>query len=80
MPSVEVSLPDHVDSEIDRLVEQGEFITREQAIEELLAMGVSVYETPESESQEPEEDLFTRAVDDQQDPAMRDEPDDEYTF
>ncbi|PSQ33617.1 CopG family transcriptional regulator, partial [Halobacteriales archaeon QS_9_70_65] len=32
MPDVEVSLPDRIDSEIDRLIEQGEFLNREQAV------------------------------------------------
>ena len=41
MPEVEVSLPDRIDSEISRLIDQGEFLNREQAVEELLSMGVS---------------------------------------
>lgn len=80
MPNVEVSLPDRIDSEIDRLVEQGEFLNREQAVEELLGMGVSAYATSE-DTEETEEDLFTQMTDDQQDPAAREEePGDEHTF
>jgi Arc/MetJ-type ribon-helix-helix transcriptional regulator len=80
MPDVEVSLPDRIDSEIDRLVSQGEFLNREQAVEELLSMGVSAYATTE-DTEEVEGDLFTQMTDDQQDPAaMTDEPDDEFTF
>lgn len=81
MPSTEVSLPDHVDSEIDRLVEQGEFINRDQAVEELLSLGVSAYDLSGSSEEVVEEELFTQSVEDQQDPAMRDESEgDEYTF
>jgi Arc/MetJ-type ribon-helix-helix transcriptional regulator len=77
MPKVEVSLPDRVETEIDRLVEQGEFVNRDQAVEELLSMGVSAYDI-EEETEEPGEDLFSQTVEDQHDPAMTDEPDDGY--
>ncbi|MFB6128102.1 MAG: CopG family transcriptional regulator [Halolamina sp.] len=72
MPEIEVDLPDRIDSDIDRLVEDGKFVNREQAVEELLTRGVSAYSTetdPEPES----EDLFTQTVEDQRDPAMRDD-------
>ncbi|MEF8882656.1 MAG: CopG family transcriptional regulator [Halapricum sp.] len=82
MPKIEVSLPDRIENDIARLIEQGEFVNRDQAVEELLTMGVSAYDT-EEETTTPgaEEDLFSQTVDDQQDPAMQDEPrDDGYTF
>ena len=79
MPEVEVSLPDRIDSEISRLVEQGEFLNREQAVEELLSMGVSAY-APTDTNDEPEQDLFTQMTDDQQDPAARTDNGDDYTF
>jgi hypothetical protein len=67
--------------EIRQLVEEGEFINHDQAVEELLSLGVSAYTTTESSTEPPEEDLFTQVVDDQQDPAMRNEADeDERTF
>lgn len=79
MPEVEVSLPDRIDSEISRLVNQGEFLNREQAVEELLSMGVSAY-APAETTTEPEQDLFTQMTDDQQDPAARTDDGDDYTF
>jgi Arc/MetJ-type ribon-helix-helix transcriptional regulator len=79
MPEVEVSLPDRIDSEIARLVKQGEFLNREQAVEELLSMGVSAY-APAETSDEPEQDLFTQMTEDQQDPAARTDNGDDYTF
>jgi len=81
MPEVELNLPDRVNSEIDRLVEQGEFLNREQAIEELLSMGMSAYDTAEETGPETDGELFSQAVDDQVDPAMTEEQqDEEYTF
>jgi len=81
MPDVEVSLPDRIDSEIDRLIEQGEFLNREQAVEELLTMGVSAYAPTEETDEQEAEDLFTQMTEDQQDPAARDDDQgDEYTF
>ena len=72
MPEIEVDLPDRIDSDIDRLVENGQFVNREQAIEELLTRGVSAYST-ETDTEPESEDLFTQTVEDQRDPAMRDD-------
>lgn len=81
MSEFEVSLSDRIDSEIDRLVEQGEFLNREQAVEELLTMGVSTYATTGESDREEDETLFTQMTEDQQDPAAReDDANDEYTF
>lgn len=80
MPRIEVTLPDQINGDIDRLVDQGEFVNRDQAVEELLTRGISAYDTPD-DSQTEGEELFSQTVEDQQDPAMRDEqPDDEYTL
>lgn len=79
MPRVEVSLPDQTESEIDRLVDQGEFINRDQAIEELLTMGISAYQ-PAEETDPEEENLFERTRTDQEDPARWDDPDDGRTL
>ncbi|WP_318566910.1 DUF7120 family protein [Salinigranum marinum] len=79
MSKVEVSLPDRIDSEIRRLVEQGEFVNQDQAVEELLSMGMSAYDTT-TESQEPDQNLFSQAVEDQQDPAARTDTGDDYSF
>lgn len=83
MPKIEVSLPDRIENDIQRLIEQGEFVNRDQAVEELLTMGVSAYDVEEEETTPgaAEEDMFSQTVEDQQDPAMQDEPrDDSYTF
>lgn len=81
MPKIEVSLPDRIDGDIDQLVTQGEFVNREQAIEELLSMGVSAYDTSgQTGRTQEEDDLFSQTVEDQRDPAMRNEGDDDYGF
>lgn len=81
MPTTEVDVPDHLEAEIDRLVQQEEFINRDQAIEELLSLGVSAYDVEEETEGEVTEDVFTQSMADQQDPALREEPDeDEFTF
>jgi Arc/MetJ-type ribon-helix-helix transcriptional regulator len=43
MARVEVHLPEHVDADIQRLVDEGEFINRGEAFEELLTHGISAY-------------------------------------
>ncbi|WP_276273140.1 ribbon-helix-helix domain-containing protein [Haloarcula litorea] len=73
MTKVKVSLPDQVESDIDRLVEQGEFLNRDQAVEDLLSRGISAYNaTAEEDETAVEEDMFG-TTDEQQDPAMRDD-------
>lgn len=79
MSKVEVSLPDRIDSEIRRLVDQGEFVNQDQAVEELLSMGMSAYNTT-TESQEPDQNLFSQAIEDQQDPAARTDTGDDYSL
>lgn len=80
MSKIEVSLPDRIESEISHLVDQGEFVNRDQAVEELLSMGVSAYGPTEESSTEADQELFSQTVEDQQDPAMRNEESDDYSF
>ena len=84
MAEIEVDLPDRITGEINRLVDSGEFLNRERAVEDLLQRGVSAYDVEDNSGggmDEMEEDLFTQAVEDQQDPAMQNEGGgDEPTF
>ncbi|MFC7097939.1 DUF7120 family protein [Halobaculum marinum] len=81
MTKIEVDLPDRIDSEIARLAEQGEFLNRKEAIEEFLTRGLQAYDVEqESREGEADGDLFTDAIDEQQDPAALDDPGDEPTF
>ena len=54
MPNVEITVPEHLEMQIAQLVEQGEFVNREEAVEELLATGLKAYKTsgPQSEMDE----------------------------
>lgn len=76
MTEIEITLSDQNYSEIENLVEQGEFLNWEQAAEELLSMGISSYTVEEEEPEMVSEDLFTNTVDEQQDPALQDEEED----
>ena len=45
MPKVEINIPEHTEMQITQLVEQGEFLNREEAIENLLSTGLKAYKT-----------------------------------
>lgn len=45
MPDVELTIPEHLEMQIAQLVEQGEFVNQEEAIEELLSTGIKAYKT-----------------------------------
>ena len=55
MPQVEITIPEHLEMQIAQLVEQGEFLNREEAIEDLLSTGLKAYKTsgPMDEDEEP---------------------------
>lgn len=81
MATIEVDLPDRISGELDRLVDSGEFLNRERAFEELLQRGVSAYTVDDGPTNELDDDLFSQAVEDQQDPAaQQDAGHDERTF
>lgn len=78
MPTYEVSLPDKMESKINRVVQEGDFLNREQAIEELLSRGISVYNTTASSSSDDSYgDSFGGQFDEQHDPALQDDPSDD---
>lgn len=52
MPKVEVTIPDDVEVEVDRLVDEGEFLNRKDAVEELLTTGLNVYDTSSPSEEE----------------------------
>lgn len=45
MPKVKLTVPEHLEMQIAQLVEDGEFVNREEAIEELLSTGLRAYKT-----------------------------------
>ncbi len=78
MAEIAVSIPETLEAEIERMVDDGEFVSREQAIEELLTNGLQAYSTTEDE--EPvmmDEEVFSQTVEDQMDPARRESGDDQ---
>ncbi len=70
MVDVEINVPEHLDMQIAQLVDKGEFVNREQAVEELLATGLKAYKT-------------SGPIDDDADTEFEDDlmgHDDEYVF
>ena len=45
MPKVEITGPEHLEMQIAQMVDQGEFATRDEAIEDLLSAGLKAYKT-----------------------------------
>ena len=45
MAQIEINIPDRIDMKITQLIDQGEFATREEAVEELLSTGVRAFKT-----------------------------------
>lgn len=70
MPKVEITVPEHLEMQIAQMVDQGEFATREEAIEDLLSAGLKAYKTSGPQMDE--------------EPALEDDGmmghDDEYVF
>jgi len=65
VPTIEVSLPTELEAEFERLVEE-EFLTREEAAEELLRAGLDAYSVSVDDDEEPE---FVEGFDNQFDTA-----------
>jgi len=55
MPKVEITIPEHLEMQITQLVDEGEFLNREEAVEELVATGLKAYKTsgPQDDDSEP---------------------------
>ena len=45
MPKVRLTVPEHLEMQIAQLVEQGEFVDRNEAVEELLSTGLKAFKT-----------------------------------
>ena len=71
MPKVEITIPEHLEMQIAQMVEQGEFVNREEAIEELISTGLKAYKA-------------SGPMDDDQDHGLEDDGmmghEDEYVF
>lgn len=60
MPIVEVTLPDELLSEFEQLVDE-EFVSEEQAAEELISMGIDAYNVDVVDESEPGDDFMDGA-------------------
>jgi len=45
MANVEITVPEQLEMRIAQMVEQDEFVTREEAVEQLLSTGLKAYKT-----------------------------------
>ena len=45
MGNLQLTVPEHLEMQIAQLVEKGEFVNREDAIEDLLSTGLRAYKT-----------------------------------
>ena len=76
MPKVEINIPEHLEMQITQMIDEGEFVNREEAIENLLSTGLKAYKTSGPQTDD-EPDL-------EEDGMMGDEGmmghDDEYVF
>lgn len=57
MPKVEITIPEHLEMQIVQFVEQGDFVNREEAVEELLSVGVKAYKTSGEAVREDDRDI-----------------------
>ena len=59
MGKVEITIPERLEMQVAQMVEQGEFLNREEAIEELISTGLRAYQTSgpmDEDEQELEDD------------------------
>ncbi|MFB6254393.1 MAG: CopG family ribbon-helix-helix protein [Halobacteriaceae archaeon] len=52
MPTIEVSIPDQLEMQIEQMVDEEDFVSRQEAYEQLLQAGLSTYKAQET-SEEP---------------------------
>lgn len=45
MARIEIDIPTRLDTQIGQLVDDGEFLNRQEAVEELLTTGIQTYQT-----------------------------------
>jgi len=83
MAEIEVDISTQLDMQLEQMVEEGEFLTREEAIEELLSAGLRTYQTDTGEEEGDLDfaDEMRNPGDEPMGPAAdEDEGGDEYTF
>lgn len=56
MVEINVDIPDRIDAKITRLVDEGEYLTREEAIRELLSTGIQSHMVNDDDSGD--EDIY----------------------
>lgn len=82
MAEIEVDIPTRLDTEIDQLVDEGEFLSRQEAIEDLLSTGLQSYsvESGEDEGELSFAEEMTNPGEKPMGPEDEDSGEDEYSF
>lgn len=82
MAEIEVDIPTRLDTEIDQLVDEGEFLSRQEAVEDLLSTGLQSYtvETEEEEGELAFAEEMTNPGEKPMGPEDDDPGEDEYSF
>lgn len=83
MAEIEVDIPTRLDTEIDQLVDEGEFLSRQEAIEDLLSTGLQSYSVESDEEEEGElsfAEEMTNPGEKPMGPEDEDTGEDEYSF
>lgn len=76
MGKITVTIPDDTDASITRLVDDGEFMSREDAVQNLISTGLTAYRTGGSSSG----DTFDYETELDDDPLGETSDDDPYAF
>jgi len=82
MAEIEVDIPTRLDTEIDQLVDEGEFLSRQEAIEDLLSTGLQSYsvESDDDEGELSFAEEMTNPGEKPMGPEDEDTGEDEYSF
>lgn len=75
MAKLDTEIPDDLEIRIQRLVDEGEFLTYEEAIQELISSGLTAYRTTDENT-----DDYSSEFEDEFDTAEPAGHDDEYVF
>ena len=76
MAQINVQIPEDLDFQIQRLVDEGEFASREEAIQEILSSGLTAYRTNGGQ----DGDEFDSGFEDDFQPGGPADHEDEYVF
>lgn len=78
MVKIDIDIPDRLDVKIQRMVDDGEFVDYESAVNELISTGLTAYRTDNSSDDEFDDEFDDKFNDEMGDPSGSHE--DDYVF